>query len=71
MAQAASRRPLTAEARVRSLVRPCGVCGRQSGTRTGFSPSTSVFPCRIYSTGASLNGKKHKQHHHLHHRVAQ
>ena len=32
MAQALSRRPLTAEARVRSRVSPCGICGGQSGT---------------------------------------
>jgi hypothetical protein len=40
MAQAVSRRPLTAEARVRSRVGPCGICG-QNGTATGFSPSNS------------------------------
>jgi hypothetical protein len=45
MAQAVSRRPLTAEARVRSRVSPRGIYGGQSGTGTGFSPSTSVFPC--------------------------
>jgi hypothetical protein len=45
MTQAVSRRPLTAEARVRSRVSPCGICGRQSGTGEDFSPSTSVFPC--------------------------
>jgi hypothetical protein len=39
MAQAVSRRPLTAEARVRSRVSPCEICGGQSGTGTGFSPS--------------------------------
>ena len=43
MAQAVSSRPHTAEARVRSRVSPCGICGGQSGTVTGFSPSTSVF----------------------------
>jgi hypothetical protein len=57
MAQAVSRRPLTAETRVRSRVSPCGICGGQSGTGTGFSPSTSVFPCQFHSTGALLHGK--------------
>jgi hypothetical protein len=40
VAQAVSRRPLTAEARVRSRISPCGFCGRQSGTGTVFSTST-------------------------------
>jgi hypothetical protein len=40
MAQAVSRRPLTAEARILSRVGPCGICGGQSGTGKGFSPST-------------------------------
>jgi hypothetical protein len=44
MAQVVSRRPLTAEARARVRVNPCGICGGQSGTGTGFSPSSSVFP---------------------------
>jgi hypothetical protein len=42
MAQTVSRRPLTAEAGVRARVNPCGICGGQSGTRTGFSPSSSA-----------------------------
>jgi hypothetical protein len=44
MAQAVSRRPLTAEARFRILVIQCGICGGQGGTGTGFSPSSSIFP---------------------------
>jgi hypothetical protein len=53
-------RRLLAEARVRSRVSPCGICGRQSGTGTGFSPSTLVFPCQFHSTGALLHGKRKK-----------
>jgi hypothetical protein len=60
MAQTVSRRPPTAKARVRSWVSPCGICGGQSGTRTGFSPSSSVFPCQFHSTGAPLLGKGQK-----------
>jgi hypothetical protein len=43
MAQAVSRRPLTAEARVPSRVTPCGICGGQSCTVTGFSPRLIRF----------------------------
>jgi hypothetical protein len=60
MAQAVSRRPSTAEARVRSRVCPCGICGGQSGIGTGFYPSSSVFPCQFRSTGAPLLGKGQK-----------
>jgi hypothetical protein len=45
MAQVVNRWPHTAEARVRARIIPCGICGGQSGTWTGFSTSSSVFPC--------------------------
>jgi hypothetical protein len=68
MARAVSSRPPTAEARVRAY----GICGGQSGTGTGFSPSTSVFPCQFYSTGALLFEKMKKKINrlslHLHHK---
>jgi hypothetical protein len=50
MAQVVSRRPLTAEARVN----PYGIFGGQSGTGTGFSPSSSVLPCQYHSTAAHM-----------------
>jgi hypothetical protein len=45
MAQTVSRRPPTAEARVRSGVGPCTViCSGRSGAGTGFSPRVLRFP---------------------------
>jgi len=52
MTQAVCRRPFTAETRVWSQSNTCEVGGGQSGTVTGFSPSTSVFPCQYHSTNA-------------------
>jgi hypothetical protein len=46
MAQVVSRRLLIVEAQVRSRPNPCGICGLQSGTGTGFPPSSLVFPCQ-------------------------
>jgi hypothetical protein len=40
-------RPLAAEARVRAGVGPHGICGVQTGTGTGLSPSSSVSPVHI------------------------
>jgi hypothetical protein len=54
MAQALSRRPLTTDARVRSRVSTCGICGGQSGTETGF-------PRQFHSTVAPLHGKTKKK----------
>jgi hypothetical protein len=42
MVQAVSSRLLTAEANATALVSPCGICGGQNGTGTGFSPSSSA-----------------------------
>jgi hypothetical protein len=61
MAQAVSRQPPTAKARVRFRVSPCGICDVQSGAGTGFSSSTSLFPCQFHSTGAPLLGKGPKK----------
>jgi len=43
MTQAVSRRPFTAQNRVRFKTSSCDVCGRPSG----FSPRNSVFSCII------------------------
>jgi len=50
--QAASRRPLSEEARVQSQLSLCEVCGAQSGTTPDFSPSTSFFPRLNHSANA-------------------
>jgi hypothetical protein len=50
MAQEVSRRPLTMKAWVRALFSPCGICGGQSDTEAGVSPSSSVYVCKYHST---------------------
>jgi len=50
VAYAISCKSIGVEIPVRSQTSPCGICTRQSGDRTGFPPSPSVFPCRYYSS---------------------
>jgi hypothetical protein len=42
-----NRRPLTAETRVRARIIPCGICDELTGSRIGFSLSSSGFSCQI------------------------
>jgi hypothetical protein len=49
-AQAVSRRFLTAEGRDRCRLSPYGIRGGQTGTGTGFSPSSSIFLCKYHSS---------------------
>jgi hypothetical protein len=57
MVEAVSCWPFTAEARVRARVTPYGICGGPSGTGTGISPSSSVFPCQYHSIIAPYQGR--------------
>jgi hypothetical protein len=50
MAQVVSHQILTVEAQVHARVSPCGICGGQSGTGTGFSLSSSIFPSIYHYT---------------------
>ena len=42
---------LTTDVRVRFQASRFGVCGEQSGSGRGLSPSTSVFPCYHFAGG--------------------
>jgi hypothetical protein len=42
----------------KSRVSPCEIFIERSGTGTGFSPSTSVFPSQFHFTGAPLQGRR-------------
>jgi hypothetical protein len=48
-----SRRSVAAETRVRSRASPCKIGVEESGSETGFFPSTSVFPCQNHFNNAS------------------
>jgi hypothetical protein len=54
MAQVVSRRSLTAEARIRARVNPCGICGGQSGTGTGFFLRVIRFPLSLSHSTVAL-----------------
>jgi hypothetical protein len=56
--RAVSRRPFSAEARVRSQVNPCAACGEPTGTEAEFSPSTSVLPFQYYSASALYSSSR-------------
>jgi hypothetical protein len=51
MAEAVSRRPLTAQARFRSQLIPGEICGIE----TRFSKNTLALPCQYHSTNAPLS----------------
>jgi hypothetical protein len=48
-------RPLNKEIRFRSQVSPCDTSGGQSGTGTGFPPSTAGLPCQYNSINAQYS----------------
>jgi hypothetical protein len=64
MAQAVSRRSLTAEARVRSRVSPFGICGGQSGTGAGFSRVLRFSPVNFIPP--VLHYMEKRNNYHLH-----
>jgi hypothetical protein len=70
MAQAVSRRPLTAEARVRSRIKSMWDLWWTKWQWDRFFPEYFGFPCQFHSTGSPLLGKTDKTNH-FHDRAAQ
>jgi hypothetical protein len=87
MAQAVSRRPLTAETRVRSRVSPCGIyfyflfvcitvmktliCGDKVALRQVFLRVFQFYPVNLIPPVLHYTEKRKKKTNHRHHRVAQ
>jgi len=53
MAQALTHQPVPTKGWAWSQTSPCRICGRQTGTRAGFSPSISVLPWQYHSNNNS------------------
>lgn len=62
MAQPVIRQAVTEEARVHNLASPHEICGRQSGTGTGFPPSVLQF------SSVSITPSMFHTHSFVHHR---
>lgn len=62
MEQAVSRQPLSAGARVRSLVTPHGTCSELIG-HEHFIPSPSLFPSQCHSPYSCIHLFIYHRHH--------